>query len=261
LQADQSLWSFMRDPMWQFIGAASGVAALAVAIIATYLQRRRKALSYEILTKSSLVTMEDELAGKLEILYEGRQVDKVHLVTVRILNSANLPIAPADYIDPVRLSFGKGSQVLTASVSDRHPPELHGSVAAAGDSVLLPKLLLNPGDFLTLKMLVANMDSSPSVEARIVGVSSVGKFRENTSLLLSLGGAILTIVGLVLLIRIDRPHPSPSPKDVRELLPLSIFLVGYILILWSLFRRRNSPLRRIFEEIVFSMRKKKSRFR
>jgi membrane protein YdbS with pleckstrin-like domain len=65
-------WDFLRDPMWQFAGALFAVFALVVAVIAIFAQVKRKQLSYEIVNNIPLLTLEEEIAGKLRVLLRRR---------------------------------------------------------------------------------------------------------------------------------------------------------------------------------------------
>jgi len=42
----------LRDPIWQFIGAVLAFAAIVISILLYFMQRRRKALSYEIVSRT-----------------------------------------------------------------------------------------------------------------------------------------------------------------------------------------------------------------
>ena len=56
----------MRDPVWQFIVlAALALATVVVSIFLVWMQRRRKALSYEIISRIPLLSVEEEVKAQI----------------------------------------------------------------------------------------------------------------------------------------------------------------------------------------------------
>lgn len=187
----------MRDPMWQFIiGVLIAIAAIVVTIIVYLKQRTRKSLSYEILSLNPLLSVKEEIKEKVQILYEGKPVEKVHLILARIINSGNVPIESNQYERHVSLSFGKEAQILTAEVNKTNPESLQASIKVEGNKVVLTPVLLNDGDSITLKMLVSQFDEI-SVDGRIVGVKRIEKYTETSFRIffLTLSGLVLYTVG------------------------------------------------------------------
>ena len=162
----------LRDQIWQFVGAAFGLVAIIVSIVLWWTQRRRKALSFDIISRTPLLSVEDKVKGKLQILFDGEPVQDVHLATVIIINSGNIPITSADYERPVNLSFGEEAQILTAEVTETNPDSLQASVDIEATRVVLKPVLLNGGDSITLKLLVSRLGGI-SVDGRIVGVKDI----------------------------------------------------------------------------------------
>ena len=74
---------FLRDPAWQFAGAMFALLAIFVSLLLYRAEKRRKALSYEILSRTPLLSMAEVIEGKLQILFEGEPVSSVHLVVLR----------------------------------------------------------------------------------------------------------------------------------------------------------------------------------
>lgn len=232
----------LRDPVWQFIGATFAFAAVVVAIFLYWMQRQRKALSYEIISRTPLLSMEEEVQGKLQILFDDKLVQGVHLVAVRIINSGNVPIVSADYERPVNLSFGENTQILTAEVSETNPEILRATAAIEDTKVVLAPVLLNSEDSITLKILVSQFDGQISVDGRIVGVKGIRKSVDGRAqyFVLPIGGMVLAVVSLALWMR-TLPRCLPSPEKLTPSWPyLMIALLGCILaIIGSL---RNSRL-------------------
>ena len=155
------------------IGHLLEIIIVIAAFIILFLQIRKKALSYIVLTKSGLVPFPHEVQGNVQILYKGKVVPNVQLVEMRIKNSGNLPIKPEDYIEPLRVRL-PNSKILSSEVRDAHSVGAYIETKLSNRSeIVLSKTLLNPTDFFDVKILLAEGDADFSVLGRIVGVSKI----------------------------------------------------------------------------------------
>lgn len=227
----------LRDPLWQFIGVVLAIGALAATFIVYFLQRQRKALSYDVLSKNQLLTVAEELEGKLQVLYEGQPARDICLLVIKLTNTGNIPIATADYERPVSFCTGASSKIISAVVTDRDPEILSADVTVHSDRVVVHPVLLNPKDAITLKLLVSDL-SGISSDGRIIGVKTITNVGQSTGYLtwLLVGGLVLIAAGLALTIAYQ-PKPEvrpPSPVEVK--VALGLFAAGYVLIFWFLFR-------------------------
>src|SRR4051794_5706628 len=75
-------WEFVRDPAWQAFGA---IIAIAVAFIIYFLQRQRRALTYQVMSASPLLNQHvSPISSKLEVRYENKPIANPYLVVVRV---------------------------------------------------------------------------------------------------------------------------------------------------------------------------------
>jgi hypothetical protein len=105
--AGSRMIEFLRDSIWQFI---CGIGGIGVAVLIYFLQRRKKSLPYQVLAATPLLTVNEELKGKIQVTFEGTPVQNVHLVLLKILNNGNVPIASSDFELPLSFSFGEKSR-------------------------------------------------------------------------------------------------------------------------------------------------------
>jgi hypothetical protein len=166
----------MRDPLWNFVATLVGSVSLLVTIFLSVKQRQRKALSYEILSDESLLSVKNEIKGKLQILYEGKAVQQMRLIVLRIFNSGNVPIQISDYEQSTQLCFGKNAQILSAEVVGVDPKELNVSINIEENKVIVNPILLNKTDFFKIKILTTKSCDQPLITGRIVGVKKISKF-------------------------------------------------------------------------------------
>ena len=110
------MWGILSDPTCQFIIVILlTIAAIVVSVIIYLKQRQRRSLSYEIVSATPLLSVEEDIKKDLQISYKGKPVEQVHLVMIKILNSGSLPIPSKDYEQPITISFGKQAKIDSRS--------------------------------------------------------------------------------------------------------------------------------------------------
>jgi hypothetical protein len=166
----------LRDPVWQFVGAFLAFVGFVTSIVLYWSQRRRKALSYEVISSNPLVSMREVARERIKILYEEKPVEDVHIVIVRIVNSGNVAITGQDYDRAISIGFGKTARILTADVVDKSPENFPASFHVREAEIVLDPVLFNSKDSLTLKALVSQLGEI-SVDGRIAGVKEINKLR------------------------------------------------------------------------------------
>lgn len=193
---------FLRDPIWQFIGAALAALAIALTVVIALVQARKKELGYEILSNTRLVSIKKEFRDQIQILYDGDLVSNVSLVLIKIRNTGNVPIKADDFVETAfGMSLGGGAQVLTADVIDRDPYNLPVILKIGyldknnvfvervkGNSIFIEPLLLNPrrwllsndGDYFTIRALAVGPEELPEVIGRIVGMKKVKQVKRDS---------------------------------------------------------------------------------
>lgn len=190
------------DPnFWQLVGIITAVLIMAITL---YVQRSHKSLAFKVLTETSLISIGDELKGKLQVTLDGASVQNVHLVIVRIWNNGNVSIAKSDFEKPMLFSFPEQVNILSAKVIEKTPQSLEPTLALVSrNQFSIEPLLLNKQDSFTVKLLVADYLSKLSINARLNGVKDVKRvesifasFRLKASiaiLLMVVGIAIISV--------------------------------------------------------------------
>jgi hypothetical protein len=176
--------NLVRDPLWNFVGVVLAIIALLVTIVIFIVQRKKKRLSYQVISLTSLLGLKEEIAGKIKVLYEGNEVTNVHLFEIKLINTGNQPIASSDFERPICISFADVTTILTSEIYESNPKDIKGDLAVEGCSLAVKPLLLNPNDSLSIKTLISNFDGSFTVDGRIIGVRQITEYREKVSLIL-----------------------------------------------------------------------------
>lgn len=228
-----------HEQMWQFvIATVIAVLAIVVSILIYLKQRQRKALSYQILTQTPLLGLEEKIKGKLQILFDGKPVEDVNLIEFRIINSGNMPILATDYEHPINLSFDEKTKVLTAEVFKTNPKSLKATVKIEDAKIILPPVLLNSRDSIILKTLVSQFNGKISVDGRIIGVKDIRKTKEAQYFTYTvLIGLFLAIVGNSLWTkRLFSIIPSEKLILTQDWPYLTLIIFGFFLILLGVCR-------------------------
>ena len=123
----------IRDQMWGFVAAISGIIILILGLV----WHRRKVLSWEIISNTPLVSIDEEIRGNIQVLFDGKPVQDAQLIIVEIINSGNVAIKSIDYERPINLDFGENARILTAEVTETTLDSLGASINIEGTKVFL----------------------------------------------------------------------------------------------------------------------------
>jgi hypothetical protein len=164
-------WDFLaRNDARNAIAIAAIVISAAIAITLFRLNRKRKTLVYEYLSMSRLVSLPEQRSGRIRVLVDETPVMDVGLVQIGILNSGTDPIKAIDFVRPVSFSVAAPARIVEASISEENPPTIAAELEVDDHRATLAATLLNAGDSLVLKLLIADFDGAISIDARIEGV-------------------------------------------------------------------------------------------
>src|SRR5688572_11946711 len=117
-----------QSSVWQFVGAVLALLAVVIPISIYLKQRRRKTLSYIVLSSTDLLSVQEEIKGQIKILFNDDPVESVRLYVIKLVNSGNTSITKDDYEHPVSIEFGKNAKVLSYEVTDKVPDNLPAEI-------------------------------------------------------------------------------------------------------------------------------------
>ena len=169
----------LRDPIWQFVGAALALLALAAAFWIYLLQRQKKELAYGVLSTRRLLSVASELRSRVSVTIDGRPVEDLHLIVVGIKNSGNTSIAEADYLYALTLHVKDKTEIISAEVSKFFPSNLLVSLSFQPDKLEFKPPLLNPGDYFTVQALVSGKSPAFTSDFRLIGTSKTELLRRS----------------------------------------------------------------------------------
>lgn len=241
----------LRDPAWQFAGIIIALLAVAVTILIYIMQRQRKRLAFEILSKNQLLTVGEELEGKLKVFYDGELVRDIFLLIVRVSNIGNVAISKTDYEEELSLFTGSTSAILSAVVTDVDPANLDSSLEVNGPYIKIKRILLNPKDSLTIKCLVKDFSGQFSADARIIGVRKVEDSGRRSAyrIFFVIFSIIVSLIGLYLMVKTTPKQDINPPMLIEFKIGLLVTLIGYVGIFLSMITAKG------FKRIHLALRK------
>src|SRR5260221_9556305 len=173
---------FLSNPV--YLGLVIGALGLLVPVVIYLKQRSKKEVSYHVYDSISLINIKEEVKENFEVSYRGIPVQDATLLSVRVWNSGNIPIEEADFIDPIKLDFGKVTTVIFYCVAS-DPDNILGQykdLGGEGYITFIPRLF-NKGYEITVTVMVTGFSGHVKAEGLIKGVHSIRnvKFPLNTS--------------------------------------------------------------------------------
>lgn len=245
-------WDVLRDQIWDFIGVIIACLTLVVTLIITYVQKHKKGLTYEFISKAALLTTQEKIKGNLKIFFEGVEVDDVRLLEIKVLNSGNIAIPSNDYERPLKFTFPKDSKILTTEVINCIPDNLIVEFELSDNSITFNPVLLNGKDSFNFKSIVSRFgDGEINVDARIKDVKEVRKGKESGNFtLLYIVGLVITLSGLYQLSSTARRVPEVhTPWTLENTIGLTIAFIGIIIMIVSMLKN-NRTRRMLFQMIA-----------
>ena len=186
--------SFLRDTIWQSISGLIALIALGVSIFLYFAQKNRKSLSCRLLAETKLFR---HVNGKFQTTYDGRPVQNVFLIIIKVLNDGNTPILASDFAQELTFSLGSNVQVLSAEPIHASPEDLKPTLHTTQSTVTVQPLLLNSKDEIDIQILCDGYQRNIKIESRIVGVREVRFFKSSTQYDESLRWLPVTILAVL----------------------------------------------------------------
>ena len=211
----------LTAPFWTPIGVIFSSLFVIVGgsfSLYKYLKsRQHKEISYSIVTDTLLANIQDGMVGTtdIKVMVEGKKVQNVRFVALRIRNSGNVPIKQEDYEVPLWFMEGsllRSRNLIDGKVYNTEPANipavatLHSDIDKAG----INKLLLNSGDAIYINLLLSDYSQPIQVNGRIVGVKEIKQEPFNIKQSLNLTQRIGQLIAVFIVLGIISVIPSIS---------------------------------------------------
>ena len=205
----------LTDPtFWQWVVPILVTVGLTIFVVRA--QAQRKQLSYKVMTATRVISTAQSSARRdsltdlailsdLKILFRGEEVSELNLREIWIGNDGNVAIQPHDFHEPIVLEIAdteRGGKIVHLEVVATYPDDLAPEVElASSSSISLTRTLLNHGDWLKIKVLVAGpVLDEPKARGRVVGVKRLKRKAPpiGSRLVYLPSGALLVVSGWII---------------------------------------------------------------
>jgi hypothetical protein len=151
---------------WSFLGFVLAIIFGSITVYSEFIKKNSPGISYELLSNANVLDVK-ETVGSLDILYKGNSLShsgqSLKIMTLKVSNDGDQAILP-NYYDPVDLigfkviggSIVDGPRLLDASSSYLRD---HLRVQYAQERVAFSPVILEPGEFFVIKVLVLHRNS------------------------------------------------------------------------------------------------------
>jgi len=189
------------------------LTAITLALIFQW-WRNRKELSYQILAYYRLLSREKEIQDRVEISFDGKPVEHVQLMILRVTNTGRQSIDEKDYKKNLDFAFTNDGTILSAEVIKVAPENLAVNISNTGHILSIKPIMLNYKDSFDIKLLLNSERTWPTPDTRIVGIANVHLDKGDESRFMAVTGIAFTILSILIFVGgiytyfDDRPTPS-----------------------------------------------------
>jgi hypothetical protein len=188
--------------------AIIGLAVTLAGLFYFQWWRNRKKFSFEEVSNTALLKSDKQIREKVEILYQGTRVEEVRLIILKLKNDGYIPIKSDDFQKPIEVVFHENANILSAETVTRFPSNLDTTISHKDNRILIEPTLFNRNDFVKLQALVSTYDSNFHIDARILGVDTVGKYVRQGALTDFAFSILSTIAGIGMIFSLGRPDAN-----------------------------------------------------
>jgi hypothetical protein len=195
-------------------------------------------ISYEIVSKNQLLSVDEQTAGKLRIFYEDQPTQDLSLLVIKLSNSGNTDIPAKEFEEKITLSTNENSKILSVTVVEKTPENLSEKIGLFNSYFTIEPLLLNSKDSITMQLLVSNFSGEISVKGRIEGIKEIRELKVSRFQYVSIPlGVFLTILGQLIALAY-RTKATPAPPFgtiIGETISSAGLMLASVSILYDLY--------------------------
>ncbi|MBA2944918.1 PPC domain-containing protein [Streptomyces himalayensis] len=204
--------------------SAIGIAVGARVAFVIHRRETTKRLGYRVVAHTPLVS---QGAGSLELLtirYGDRRLDDARLVVLQISNPGSAAVQPGDFQNDLRVSLEGGAHVVSvvgATIGPGQGANPPSVTLSEGGELKVSPLLLNPGDFVELQVLLDGVFTGVRVVGHLADVRSIEELSgreapDRARISLSPYGILLGVLLLAILVTVIWLTTSLFPDEKRN---------------------------------------------
>jgi len=165
----------MNFTLIEILTLSIAVISLAVTIYLHFNNKRVKSFIYSITHSHFLLYDIEDLNIDLHIYFKKEKITNLRYVQIQLGNNGNLTIDKMDYHDDITIQFNNDAKILNFDIDivESEPSNLSITLKEELNSLHINPLLLNPKDFFTINLLVADYSNFNGVLSRINGIKKI----------------------------------------------------------------------------------------
>ena len=140
---------------------------------------------------------------KISITYGGKQISVLSKHVFSLVNSGRTPIRKDDVLEPVKIRFEEGIELLEVKSAVTFPNNLDHSIwiDSKQNTINIDFELLNPDDYIRLEMFAASLELEFVAQTRIVGLQelTVWDIRRQVTEIYGLSKPVITLIWLAVI--------------------------------------------------------------
>jgi hypothetical protein len=148
------------------LGATGIVLTVLVALIVYRHQKRTKYIEWLVFIDGPLIALGNK--HDVQVVYKGRTVADPHIVMLTVYNLSREAIREEDWALPITVTFPQGA-VVSVTPATNSPEFVAEANVQDEQTLVVPPLLMNYFDKLTLHILVDGSTCGLDLRARIAG--------------------------------------------------------------------------------------------
>jgi hypothetical protein len=169
----------MRNLDWKWIwGILITIIIGILPFIISIPSSRNKSLAVKENFNSQIVSISnDSLRKNLTFFYKDKRLDNLYTIEISLVNDGAETINKQDFEKPLIIKFDSPSKIFSYEVVRSNPTNINYHINSDSNSLSIEPMLINPGDELTIGILISNLSKIPTIDGRISGIKEV-KFKK-----------------------------------------------------------------------------------
>ncbi|MHB9131914.1 MAG: hypothetical protein ACYDBB_12615 [Armatimonadota bacterium] len=213
---------------WLNPGVYATAIVGVIGTLFTWWWKGRKILSYDY-NVNEVAKVREKTHGKLAILYEGKQVDELHLLNVKFVCSGTREIRKEDFEIPISIAVSAPTRILEARVINAYEYNVNALLEYDETMATVKPLLMNQNEYFDIMLLLDNFALNRlKISVRIAG-ANVKKQKDSFGLLsIIFCGALSAGLFALALVNFSTIPYISIIMDIGAILSLFFLIYNYI---------------------------------
>ena len=178
---------------WSFLGFLAGMTFGIFGIYTVFFYAKAPDLRLEILSSAPVLSIRENVQD-LEILFKGQNIRETRqaltLINLKLINRGNVPVKPGDFDqkDLLQLCVSDGELVKSDILETSEPylDKVFAETTTTKEDVAFPPFIMEPGHFISLRLLVLHSESvkpTLNLKGKVANVTKIPVVQSSESIM------------------------------------------------------------------------------